>query len=87
MPSFAISITSLHATQHAMALSLGQLSEEVDVFSFGVLCLQVVSGRRNIDEIRLRDEAYLSKWVRFWINPKLVLQLQLSIPSSAYELS
>ncbi|KAG0504688.1 hypothetical protein M758_11G071100 [Ceratodon purpureus] len=42
--------------------SLGQLSEKVDVFSFGVLCLEVVSGRRNIDELKLGDEAYLSKW-------------------------
>ncbi|KAG0564234.1 hypothetical protein KC19_8G094300 [Ceratodon purpureus] len=42
--------------------SLGQLSEKVDVFSFGVLCLEVVSGRRNIDETKPPDEAYLSQW-------------------------
>jgi hypothetical protein len=45
--------------------SLGQLSEKVDVFSFGVLCLEVVSGRRNIDETQPADEVYLSNWVRF----------------------
>ncbi|KAG0608240.1 hypothetical protein M758_8G090300 [Ceratodon purpureus] len=42
--------------------SLGQLSEKVDVFSFGVLCLEVASGRRNIDETKPLDEAYLSRW-------------------------
>lgn len=41
----------------------GQLSDKVDVFSFGVLCLEVVSGRRNIDEKLPVDEMYLSKWV------------------------
>ncbi|KAG0557806.1 hypothetical protein KC19_11G158400 [Ceratodon purpureus] len=42
--------------------SLGQLSEKVDVYSFGVLCLEVLSGRRNIDETMPLDEIYLSKW-------------------------
>ncbi|KAG0557513.1 hypothetical protein KC19_11G136600 [Ceratodon purpureus] len=42
--------------------SLGQLSEKVDVFSFGVLCLEVLSGRRNIEESVPLDEVYLSKW-------------------------
>ncbi|KAG0557801.1 hypothetical protein KC19_11G158300 [Ceratodon purpureus] len=44
--------------------SLGQLSEKVDVFSFGVLCLEVLSGRRNIDETVPLDEIYLSQ--RAW---------------------
>ena len=43
--------------------SLGQLSEKVDVFSFGVLCLEVLSGRRNIDETVPLDEIYLSQRV------------------------
>ncbi|KAG0557516.1 hypothetical protein KC19_11G136800 [Ceratodon purpureus] len=42
--------------------SLGQLSEKVDVFSFGVLCLEVLSGRRNIEESLPLVEVYLSKW-------------------------
>ncbi|KAG0618722.1 hypothetical protein M758_4G087800 [Ceratodon purpureus] len=42
--------------------SFGQLSDKVDVFSFGVLCLEIVSGRRNIDEKYSPDEMYLSKW-------------------------
>lgn len=43
--------------------SYGQLSDKVDVFSFGVLCLEVVSGRRNIDENLPPNQMYLSKWV------------------------
>ena len=43
--------------------SLGQLSDKVDVFSFGVLCLEILSGRRNIDETLPLDEIYLSNWV------------------------
>lgn len=42
--------------------SFGQLSDKVDVFSFGVLCLEVVSGRRNIDEKLPENRMYLSKW-------------------------
>ncbi|KAG0615338.1 hypothetical protein M758_5G033200 [Ceratodon purpureus] len=63
--------------------SLGQLSEKVDVFSFGVLCLEVLSGRRNIEETVPLDEIYLSKWA--WklhgegnlmdlVDPRLILQ-------------
>nr|APU94847.1 leucine-rich repeat receptor-like protein kinase [Pohlia nutans] len=42
--------------------SLGQLSEKVDVFSFGILVLEILSGRQNIDETKPLDEVYLSKW-------------------------
>jgi len=42
--------------------SYGQLSDKVDVFSFGVLCLEVVSGRKNINEKLPPDEIYLPNW-------------------------
>jgi hypothetical protein len=43
--------------------SLGQLSDKVDVYSFGVLCLEIISGRRNIDETMPLDEVYLAQRV------------------------
>ncbi|KAG0622170.1 hypothetical protein M758_3G076800 [Ceratodon purpureus] len=42
--------------------TLGQLSDKVDVYSFGVLCLEIISGRRTIDETTHPDQLYLSKY-------------------------
>lgn len=42
----------------------GQLSEKVDVYSFGVLMLEVVTGRKNIDLSLPSDEIYILSWVR-----------------------
>ncbi|KAH8952867.1 hypothetical protein BDL97_09G107100 [Sphagnum fallax] len=41
----------------------GQLSEKVDVFSFGVLVLEIVSGRTNIEHSLNEDRTYLLEWV------------------------
>ena len=41
----------------------GQLSDKVDVFSFGVLTLEVVSGRRNISFDVPPNKTYLIEWV------------------------
>lgn len=43
----------------------GQLSEKADVFSFGVLLLEIVSGRRNIDSSLPEDEVYLPNYVSY----------------------
>ncbi|KAG0553634.1 hypothetical protein KC19_12G026900 [Ceratodon purpureus] len=43
--------------------TLGQLSEKVDVYSFGVLLFEIVSGRRNIDPKLPEDQVYLLEWV------------------------
>ncbi|KAG0602082.1 hypothetical protein M758_11G158900 [Ceratodon purpureus] len=37
----------------------GQLSEKVDIYSFGVLLLEIVSGKRNRDLTMPEDEVYL----------------------------
>jgi hypothetical protein len=41
--------------------SYGQLSDKVDVYSFGVLCLEIVGGRRNIHENYPPSKMYLSR--------------------------
>ncbi|KAG0631769.1 hypothetical protein M758_1G277800 [Ceratodon purpureus] len=42
--------------------SLGQLSEKADVWSYGVLLLEVVAGRSNIDGTLEPDKMYLASW-------------------------
>ncbi|KAG0585093.1 hypothetical protein KC19_3G257600 [Ceratodon purpureus] len=42
--------------------TLGQLSEKVDVYSFGVLLFEIVSGRKNIDSKLPEDMVYLLDW-------------------------
>ncbi|KAG0566917.1 hypothetical protein KC19_7G097100 [Ceratodon purpureus] len=42
--------------------TLGQVSDKVDVYSFGVLCLEIISGRRNIDESLPQEQVYLTPW-------------------------
>lgn len=37
----------------------GQLSDKADVYSFGVLLLEIVSGTRNKDPAQPDDEVYL----------------------------
>jgi hypothetical protein len=44
--------------------TMGQVSDKVDVYSFGVLCLEIISGRRNIDESLPLEHVYLTPWVR-----------------------
>jgi len=48
--------------------SRGQLSEKVDVFSFGVLVLEIVSGRKNIEPNLNEDQTYLLEWVSNFCN-------------------
>ena len=43
--------------------SYGHVSTKLDVYSFGVLVLEVISGRRCIDWSKAPDEQILSEWV------------------------
>lgn len=40
-------------------MMFGQLSEKADVYSFGVLVLEIMSGKRNIDPTMTEQEVYL----------------------------
>ncbi len=42
--------------------TFGELSTKVDVYSFGVLLLEIISGRKAILE-NAADKMYLVKWV------------------------
>jgi len=44
-------------------LCYGQVSTKLDVFSFGVLLLEIVSGRKKIDMKSPLQEQYLVQWV------------------------
>ncbi len=50
----------------------GQLTEKADVFSFGVVVLELVSGRSNFDLRLPLDTAYLLDWVRSQFVPIIV---------------
>ena len=43
----------------------GQLSEKADVYSFGVLVLEIMSGKRNIDLTTTEEDVYLPNRVSF----------------------
>ena len=41
----------------------GHLTEKADVFSFGVVALELVSGRSNTDTSLAENMVYLLEWV------------------------
>ncbi|KAG0612853.1 hypothetical protein M758_6G057400 [Ceratodon purpureus] len=43
--------------------SFGQVTTKVDVFSFGVLVLEIVSGRKNVNMEKPSGQQYLLEWV------------------------
>lgn len=48
--------------------SLGQVSDKVDVFSFGILVLEIISGRKNIDLMLPGNQRYILEWVSHFQN-------------------
>lgn len=45
----------------------GHLTEKADVFGFGVVVLEVLSGRRNADTSLEEEKIYLLDWVSLLI--------------------
>ena len=42
----------------------GHLTEKTDVYAFGIVVLELVSGRPNSDENLEDEKRYLLEWVR-----------------------
>lgn len=42
---------------------LGHLTEKADIFGFGIVALEILSGRPNSDNSLEGDKIYLLKWV------------------------
>ncbi|CAM6030882.1 unnamed protein product [Sphagnum balticum] len=48
--------------------TFGQLSTKLDVYSFGILLLEIVSGRKNMfNSTSQMDKIYLVKWVHTFL--------------------
>ncbi|KAK1376487.1 hypothetical protein POM88_032680 [Heracleum sosnowskyi] len=58
------------APEYAMR---GHLTEKTDVFGFGVVALEVVSGRSNSDSTLEDDRVYLLEWVYLLLQSPLLL--------------
>ena len=62
------------APEYAMR---GHLTAKADVFGFGVVALEIISGRPNSDSSFDDDKIYLLEWVCFifLVNPYSLMQL------------
>ena len=45
--------------------SFGHISTTIDVFSFGIIILEIISGRKNIDIEKPPEQHILLQWVPF----------------------
>ena len=58
--SLTVSSSGYLAPEYAMR---GHMTEKVDVFAFGVVMLEIITGRPNYDDRLDEDTAYLLEWV------------------------
>ncbi|CAK9867974.1 unnamed protein product [Sphagnum jensenii] len=55
--------------------TLGELTPKADVYSFGILLLEIVSGRKNIDSTLAPNQIYLIKWALFLYESNMLTNL------------
>ena len=50
----------------------GRLSDKADVYSFGIVALEIVSGRCNTKHLSKEESFYLLEWVTKLLIPSFV---------------
>jgi serine/threonine protein kinase len=60
----------LNLTKFPVCISSGHLTTKSDVFSFGVVLLEMLSGRRAVDKNRPNGEHNLVEWARPYLTSK-----------------
>jgi serine/threonine protein kinase len=61
---------TLNLTNFPACISLGHLTTKSDVFSFGVVLLEMLSGRRAVDKNRPNGEHNMVEWARPYLTSK-----------------
>lgn len=56
----------------------GQLTRKADIYSFGVLLIEIVTGRCNTNTRLPIDEIYLLERVSYYISPVITIDEKLS---------
>ena len=59
--SFCTNASGYLAPEYAMR---GHLTEKTDVYAFGIVALELVSGRKNSDVNLENEKKYFLEWVR-----------------------
>lgn len=53
----------------------GQLTFKSDIYSFGVVLLEIITGRKAIEKTKSSSEEYLVTWVNFLLFPILTVNI------------
>lgn len=57
----------------------GICSVKTDVFAFGIILIQLISGRRSVDSIKINSSRSLREWVRCSISSTMIKSFYMDV--------